>query len=65
MICGGLVEQIRYILYIDPQRYHRLAPETKKSLGRLVGQINRHPAIKDSKILMMGPGRWGSGHIDL
>jgi hypothetical protein len=65
MICGGLVEQIRYILYIDPQRYHRLAPEAKKSLGRLVGQINRHPAIKDSKILMMGPGRWGSGNIDL
>jgi hypothetical protein len=65
MICGGLVEQIRYILYIDPQRYNRLASEAKKSLGRLVGQINRHPAIKENKILMMGPGRWGSGNIDL
>ena len=65
MICGGSVEQIRYILYIDPQRYNRLAREVKKSLGRLVGQINRHPAIKDSKVLMMGPGRWGSGNIDL
>jgi len=65
MICGGLVEQIRYILYIDPQRYNRLASEGKKSLGRLVGQINRHPAIKENKILMMGPGRWGSGNIDL
>ncbi|MBP1697345.1 MAG: pyruvate phosphate dikinase PEP/pyruvate-binding protein, partial [Deltaproteobacteria bacterium] len=65
MICGGSVEQIRYILYIDPQRYNRLAREAKKSLGRLVGQINRHPAIRDSKVLMMGPGRWGSGNIDL
>ena len=65
MICGGSVEQIRYILYIDPQQYNRLAREAKKSLGRLVGQINRHPAIKDAKILMMGPGRWGSGNIDL
>jgi hypothetical protein len=65
MICGGMVEQIRYILYIDPQRYNRLAREAKKSLGRLVGQINRHPAIKEGKILMMGPGRWGSGNIDL
>jgi hypothetical protein len=65
MICGGQVEQIRYILYIDPQRYNRLAPEAKKSLGRSVGQINRHPAIKEGKILMMGPGRWGSGNIDL
>jgi len=65
MICGGLVEQIRYILYIDPQRYNRLGSEAKKSLGRLVGQINRHPAIKADKIIMMGPGRWGSGNIDL
>jgi pyruvate,water dikinase len=65
MICGGLVEQIRYILYIDPQRYNHLTQEAKKSLGRLVGQINRHPAIKEGKILMMGPGRWGSGNIDL
>ena len=65
MICGGRVERIRYILYIDPQRYHRLEPEAKKSLGRLVGQINRHPAIKENKIIMMGPGRWGTSNIDL
>ena len=65
MICGGLVEQIRYILYIDPQRYNRLGPEAKKSLGRLVGQINRHPTIQGNKIMMMGPGRWGTGNIAL
>ncbi len=65
MICGGFVERIRYILYVDPQRYHRLAPESKKSMGRLVGQINRHPEIQGDKIMMMGPGRWGTSNIDL
>ena len=65
MICGGLVERIRYILYIDPQRYNHLPIESKKYLGRLVGQINRHPAIQNDKIMMMGPGRWGSINIDL
>jgi hypothetical protein len=65
MICGGLVERIRYILYIDPQRYHRLGSEAKRTLGRLVGEINRHPAIKENKIIMMGPGRWGTSNIDL
>ncbi len=65
MICGGVVEHIRYILYIDPQRYHRLSSEAKKSLGRLVGQINRHPAIKGNRIMMMGPGRWGTSNIAL
>jgi len=65
MICGGFVEGIRYILYIDPQRYHHLASESKKSLGRLVGEINRHPAIQGNKIMIMGPGRWGSSNIAL
>jgi len=65
MICGGFVEQIHYILYIDPQRYYRLGSEAKKSLGRLVGQINRHPAVQGNKIMMMGPGRWGTGNIAL
>jgi pyruvate, water dikinase len=65
MICGGRVERIRYVLYIDPKRYHRLEPEAKRSLGRMVGQINRHPEIKENKIIMMGPGRWGTGNIDL
>jgi pyruvate,water dikinase len=65
MICGGFVEQIRYILYINPQRYNRLESEAKKSLGRLVGQINRHPAIQGNKIIMMGPGRWGTSNIAL
>ena len=65
MICGGFVEGIRYILCIDPQRYHGLSPESKKYLGRLVGQINRHPAIQGDKIIMMGPGRWGSSNIAL
>ena len=63
MICGGFVEGIRYILYIDPHGYSRLSPEAKKSLGRLVGQINRHPRIKENRIMMMGPGRWGSSNI--
>ncbi len=65
MICGGYVEQIRYILYIDPQAYRQLSRGLKTSLGRLVGQINQHPAIKDDKIMMIGPGRWGSSNIDL
>ncbi len=65
MICGGLVEQIRYILYIDPQRYHLLGFEAKKNLGRLVGQINRHPTVQGNKIIMMGPGRWGTSNIAL
>ena len=66
MIGGGCLERIRYILYIDPHGYYHLAStEDKRHLGRLVGQINRLPEIEQGKIIMMGPGRWGSSNISL
>ena len=66
MISGGIVRNIRYIVYVDPERYAALESATvKKVLGRVVGQINEHPRIVDSSVMMMGPGRWGSSNIDL
>ena len=65
-ISGGVTPPIRYILFIDPARYGAIgSPEVKKSLGRIVGRINEHPAVAEGRILMMGPGRWGSSNIDL
>ena len=65
-ISGGVTAPIRYLLYIDPARYGAIdSPEVKKSLGRIVGRINEHPAVAAGRILMMGPGRWGSSNIDL
>ena len=66
MVSGGVVRSIRYILYIDPLRYNSIQSlETKKLLGRVVGRINGHPRVVEGKVLMMGPGRWGSNNIDL
>lgn len=66
MICGGAISDIRYLLYIDPKAYNLIqSVELKKSLGRMVGKINRYPAVRQGRLLMMGPGRWGSSNIDL
>ncbi len=63
---GGLTPPIRYILFIDPEQYASAASlEMKKTIGRLVGRINEHPAVKSGGVIMMGPGRWGSNNIDL
>jgi pyruvate,water dikinase len=65
-ISGGVTGPIRYLLYIDPERYCAVGlPEVKKSIGRIVGRINEHPAVAAGRILMMGPGRWGSSNIEL
>jgi pyruvate, water dikinase len=63
-LSGGSVKNIKTIVYLDPQAYAREASlEIKKSLGRLVGKLNRHPEIVLNPLMLMGPGRWGSSNI--
>ena len=65
-ISGGALHNIKYILYIDPDKYAAIeSDEIKRSLGRIVGRINRHHAIVEGKVIIMGPGRWGSSNINL
>ncbi len=66
VISGGVVSGIQHIIYIDPRRYAEITSmELKRSVGRVVGRLNGHPRLVTGKFLMMGPGRWGSGNIDL
>jgi hypothetical protein len=65
LVGGGVVRGLRYLLYIDPQRYAAADVGTKKSLGRIVGRVNKHPQIADGKVAVLGPGRWGSSNISL
>ena len=65
-ISGGALHNIGYILYIDPDKYACIeSVDVKKSVGRVVGKINRHPAVTEGRVIMMGPGRWGSSNINL
>lgn len=64
LVPQGLVEGIRYIIWVDPQAYDRIpAPSTRTRVARLVGQLNQ--ALKDERFIMMGPGRWGSSNASL
>lgn len=66
MINGGAAHGLRYLLYIDPRAYASVAdPARKRSIGRVVGRINHLPEVERERIIMMGPGRWGSSNIDL
>ncbi|MBM4140151.1 MAG: phosphoenolpyruvate synthase [Nitrospira sp.] len=66
VVTGGIIQNIRYILYIDPIRYSSITNiDVKKSIGRIVGHINEHPLIIEGRLILMGPGRWGSSNIDL
>ncbi|MDD4874437.1 MAG: PEP/pyruvate-binding domain-containing protein, partial [Dehalococcoidales bacterium] len=65
-INAGMVSNIGYIIYIDPKKYTELTSiDVKRTLGRVIGKINNHLRDKEHKIMLMGPGRWGSNNIEL
>ena len=64
-INAGVVNNIGYIIYIDPQKYAVTSLERKKNLGRVIGQLNNCLRDKQYRLVMMGPGRWGSNNIEL
>ncbi len=66
MINGGTASGVRYIIYIDPRSYNAVRDlGLKRSIGRVVGQLNELDRVREGKVIMMGPGRWGSSNIDL
>jgi len=65
-ISGGEVHDIRYIIYIDPAAYAALPDRAQRqALGRIVGRLNLHPALRAHPLMMVGPGRWGSSNLEL
>ena len=64
-ITDAALEDIAYIVYVDPDEYSRLT--TKDDLyavGEAVGELNE--MLPHRRFILMGPGRWGSrGDIKL
>lgn len=66
MINGGVVRGLRYLLHIEPRAYASVRdPVRKRAVGRVVGRLNQLPAVQEGRMVMMGPGRWGSSNLDL
>ncbi len=63
VINPSIVEGIKYIIYVDPRGYGKVSGSLRKQVGRLVGSLNRHPELSGERLLLMGPGRWGSSNI--
>ncbi|MCB0210849.1 MAG: PEP/pyruvate-binding domain-containing protein [Anaerolineae bacterium] len=60
----GVVDKIKYIIYIDPRRYIQTHDNaTRLELARIVGRLNKQ--LEGEVFILMGPGRWGSSNPDL
>ena len=64
LVPQGVVSQIRYVIYVPPEKYRQLArPMVKLELARVIGRLNKR--LEGQTFILMGPGRWGSSNIDL
>jgi pyruvate,water dikinase len=53
--------EIDRIVFVHPQKYYELSVSDKYTVARLVGNIiNLEKNRSDSKLLLIGPGRWGT-----
>ena len=60
----GVVERVRYIVYVDPKAYHGIMNAQRRlQVGRVIGRLNER--LKDDVFVLMGPGRWGTSDIQL
>ncbi len=58
------VENIEFVVYVDPKRYSLIeGVEEKLKVGRVVGRLNRR--LEGKNFALFGPGRWGSNDINL
>jgi hypothetical protein len=64
-ISAGVVSDLRHVIYVDPKKYAELGAINKKSMGRVIGKLNELLSKKPGRLMLMGPGRWGSTNIDL
>jgi hypothetical protein len=57
-VSNGQLDDIRHIVYVDPERYAGLEQGALREVGRAVGRLNR--LLPKRQFALIGPGRWGS-----
>ncbi len=63
LVPSGVVENVRYIVFVKPT-YKQLQTEQERyEVGRIVGRINQK--LENDRFILMGPGRWGTSNIKL
>jgi hypothetical protein len=63
-VCSGRVENIRYVVFVDPERYARIeSASERKRIAQTVGRLNER--LKGNAFIFVGPGRWGSSNPEL
>lgn len=63
-VSSGRVSNIRYVVYVDPERYCRVQSMAERTqIAQVIGRLNQ--VLKGNAFILVGPGRWGSSNPEL
>jgi hypothetical protein len=64
IVPDGFLRDIRYVLFVVPDKYFALPSEgARRRVGRVVSRINA--VLPPKSFICVGPGRWGTENLDL
>jgi hypothetical protein len=64
MVPQGHLRDIRYVLFVKPERYLGLATAALRSqVSQVIARLNN--LLEEKTFICVGPGRWGSTNLDL
>jgi hypothetical protein len=65
-IGGGVADDVRYLVAVDPAAYARIrSMETKRTVRSVIGAINARLRETEEHMVLLGPGRFGSSNVNL
>jgi pyruvate, water dikinase len=60
-VVGKSVETaLDWIIYVTPDAFGQLSEGRRYEVAHVIGELTRLPAIEDTRIMLIGPGRWGT-----
>ncbi len=58
---GCIASDIKWVIYVDQQKYSELSQSERFTLAHLIGTINRKVDNRNAfPVMLVGPGRWGT-----
>jgi hypothetical protein len=63
MVTQGMVDNIRYVLFVSPAYFQLHSHDERSKLERAIGLLNA--ALEEQVFIAVGPGRWGTSSPDL
>jgi hypothetical protein len=65
VIGKGVLLDLDWVIYVSPAWYGNLPVAKRHGVARLIGELTAHKSIRDGRILLVGPGRWGTSSPSL